>query len=82
MGADYSRDECIKMLRRVSEKENRYPKKSDFSEHDVARIKSLFGPWPRALEAAGLTESKEDQRAKKRRLKKERRNNPAEKEEI
>ena len=82
MGAGYSRDECIKMLRRVSEKENRYPKKSDFSEYDVARIKSLFGPWPRALEAAGLTESKEDQRAQKRRLKKERRNNPAEKEEI
>ncbi len=77
-----SKEEYIAMLRDVCRRENRYPKKSDFNEHDVARIKSLFGPWPRALEAAGLTESKEDQRAQKRRLKKERRNNPAEKEEI
>ncbi|MBQ7595367.1 MAG: hypothetical protein IJU45_01745 [Clostridia bacterium] len=72
MNNDFSRDDYIEMLRRVSEKENRYPKKSDFSEHDVARIKSLFGPWPRALEAAGLIESKDEKRAEKRRLKKER----------
>ena len=65
-----SKEECIGLLRDVFVKENRYPKKSDFSEREVARIKSLFGPWPRALEAAGITASKEAGRAGKKELKK------------
>lgn len=36
----------------------RLPKKSDFDEVTRARIKSLLGPWPRALETAGLKEKK------------------------
>lgn len=72
MNGNLSKEEYIILLRRVCEKENRFPKKSDFSEQDVARIKALFGPWPRALEAAGITESKEEERAEKRRLRKER----------
>lgn len=81
MSDNLSKDDYIALLRDVCEKENRYPKKSDFSEQDVARIKSFFGPWPRALEAAGLTESKDGQRAEKRRLKKERKNNYQKKDE-
>lgn len=34
--------------------ETRYPRRGDFSEREVEAIKSHLGPWPRALEAAGL----------------------------
>lgn len=33
---------------------NRPPHKDDFDEATRARIKAFLGPWPRALEAAGL----------------------------
>ena len=32
----------------------RYPQRSDFSEDEVVAIKAFLGPWPRALEAAGV----------------------------
>lgn len=35
----------------------RLPKKNDFDEKTMARIKGILGPWPRALEAAGLKEA-------------------------
>ena len=75
MGNQYTKEEYIDQLKAVYEKEKRYPKKSDFSELDAARIKSFFGPWPRALEAAGITPSKAEERAEKKRLKKERKMN-------
>ena len=34
--------------------EDRYPKRSDFADDEVVLIKAHLGPWPRALEAAGL----------------------------
>ena len=34
--------------------EERYPKRADFSVEEVVAIKACFGPWPRALEAAGI----------------------------
>ena len=36
----------------------RLPKKDDFDEVTRARIKAFLGPWPRALESAGLKEAK------------------------
>ena len=36
----------------------RLPKKDDFDDVTVSRIKAFLGPWPRALEAAGLKETK------------------------
>ena len=57
------------MLRDIAGKEGRLPKKSDFSEYDVMRIKGFFGPWPWALEAAGLKEPKHLQKAQKNREK-------------
>lgn len=33
---------------------DRLPKKDDFDEVTRSRIKAFLGPWPRALEAAGL----------------------------
>ncbi len=62
----------IKLLQCVAEKEGRLPKKSDFSNDDVNRIKGFFGPWPWALEAAGLKESKKEERKEKNRLKHQR----------
>ena len=44
---------------------NRLPCRKDFSEEDVVRIKALFGPWPRAWEAAGLKEPKYSLRLEK-----------------
>lgn len=52
----------------------RLPRKDDFDEATRSRIKAFLGPWPRALEAAGLKEAKElPEKPKKRR--KRRKNN-------
>ena len=62
-----TREACIKLL--VSKREElknagevRLPKRSDFSDTEVMYIKSFFGPWPRALEAAGLKEPRGEDR--------------------
>ena len=36
----------------------RVPKKEDFDDATRSRIKAFLGPWPRALETAGLKEKK------------------------
>ena len=36
----------------------RLPQKSDFDEVTRSRIKAFLGPWPRALESAGLKQKK------------------------
>lgn len=46
------------LLREKAEQLGRLPKKDDFSEIDMTRIKAYLGPWPRALEKAGLKEQK------------------------
>ena len=45
--------------------EKRFPKRSDFSEKEVVAIKAFLGPWPRALELAGIKEPRDDDKAKK-----------------
>jgi hypothetical protein len=45
---------CIGMLTGCAEKLGRLPKKSDFDMATVTDIKQNLGPWPRALETAGL----------------------------
>lgn len=62
----------IEVLKIIAEKEGRLPRKSDFSQDDVNRIKGFFGPWPWALEAAGLKESGKEKRAEKNRAKHQR----------
>ncbi len=47
----------------------RLPKKDDFDEVTVSRIKAFLGPWPRALEAAGLKEAKVKAPKKKKKRK-------------
>ena len=44
---------------------SRYPQRSDFEEREVVAIKAFLGPWPRALEAAGIKPPREDDRTEK-----------------
>ena len=46
------------LLRQKYAELGRLPKKDDFDEATRSRIKAFLGPWPRALEAAGLKEAK------------------------
>jgi len=62
-----TREDC---LARLAEKQrllreaglDRFPQRGDFCDDEVAAIKAFFGPWPRALEAAGLKEPRGDDR--------------------
>ena len=59
MGEKYAKEDCIAILKSKSEAlskagEKRYPTRSDFTPEQVVAIKSHLGPWPRALEAAGI----------------------------
>ena len=44
---------------------SRYPQRSDFEDREVVAIKAFLGPWPRALEAAGVKPPRDDDRAEK-----------------
>lgn len=44
----------------------RLPKRSDFSDEEVVCIKAFLGPWPRALERAGLKPVASRDKQKKR----------------
>ena len=50
---------AVTQLREKQNELNRIPKKDDFDEVTRSRIKAYLGPWPRALEAAGLKEKSE-----------------------
>ena len=55
------------LLRAKFEETGHIPKKEDFDEVTLSRIKAFLGPWPRALEAAGLKAAKPVKHSKKRR---------------
>ena len=44
------------LLREKERQLGRPPRKDDFDEATRSRVKAFLGPWPRALEAAGLKE--------------------------
>ena len=50
---------AVEILRRKSLELDRVPHKDDFDEPTRSRIKAFLGPWPRALEVAGLKEARE-----------------------
>ena len=58
MISDKKKEWAVGMLRQKSEELGRLPKKTDFDVATMSRIKAFLGPWPRALEAAGLKEAK------------------------
>ncbi len=45
---------AIEQLRTKAAELDRLPQKNDFDPVTLSRIKAFLGPWPRALEAAGL----------------------------
>ena len=49
---------AVERLTEKSRETGRLPKKEDFDPATLSRIKAFLGPWPRALEAAGLKERK------------------------
>lgn len=49
---------AIRTLRAKAEQLGRLPRKVDFEDGVRARIKTFLGPWPRALERAGLKQQK------------------------
>lgn len=53
LGKD-KRETAISLLQKKQAELGRLPKKSDFEPGKIGFIKSILGPWPRALEAAGL----------------------------
>ncbi len=52
--ADDKKSWAEELLRQKYAELGRLPRKDDFDEPTRSRIKAFLGPWPRALEAAGL----------------------------
>lgn len=78
MEDDVKRQQAIELLVNKSREleGKRFPKRTDFSNEEMCFIKQKLGPWPRALETAGLkektkTDSKERSRLKRERIKKQ-----------
>ena len=65
-----TRDESIQLLAQKyaslqGQGLDRFPKRSDFTEREVVAIKAFLGPWPRALETAGIKPPRNDDHAQK-----------------
>ncbi len=65
----FTRAYCIELLQRKYKETGIYPRKADFSVVEMSAIKSYLGPWPRALEAAGIKEPKDNTKADRRKQK-------------
>lgn len=52
----YTRDDAVAMLKAKYDElgGTRLPKRNDFDDTQIVAIKAFLGPWPRALEKAGL----------------------------
>lgn len=71
LGVKITKEECIHWLKAKAIEVNRTPKKSDFTDSEVAVIKAYFGPWPRAMETVGLKTPKVEGRKLKNKKKRE-----------
>ena len=71
MSEKLTKQDCIDLLVRKHAElgGERFPKRSDFAEREVVAIKAFLGPWPRALEAAGIKAPRDDGRAEKNKQK-------------
>ncbi len=71
MSERLTKQDCMDLLVRKHAElgGERFPKRSDFSEREVVAIKAFLGPWPRALEAAGIKAPRDDGRAEKNKQK-------------
>ena len=71
MSEKLTKQDCISLLEQKYREldKSRYPQRSDFSEREVVAIKAQLGPWPRALETAGVKPPRDDDHAEKNRQK-------------
>ena len=60
MAGDKQTAWAVTQLTEMHARLQRLPKKDDFDAATLSRIKAFLGPWPRALEKAGLKEKKEN----------------------
>ena len=67
MTADQWKVWAIRQLQDKAKEKGGTPTKADFEAVEKIRIKAALGPWPRALEAAGLKEPKEKKTNARRR---------------
>lgn len=67
MTAEEKKAWAIEQLVLKSSELERLPKKEDFDVVTLSRIKAFLGPWPRALEAAGLKPVKSGSASKEKR---------------
>ncbi|WP_206425678.1 hypothetical protein [Ruminococcus sp. Marseille-P6503] len=72
MKKDEKTEIAVNMLTSKSAELGRLPKRSDFESSDVCFIKQKLGPWPRALERAGLKEAVKPSAAERSREKRTR----------
>ena len=73
----YKKEDCILLLQnKYGELQakglSRYPQRSDFEDREVVAIKAFLGPWPRALEAAGIKPPRESEPEHARKVKEKR----------
>ncbi|MBQ7834862.1 MAG: hypothetical protein IJ385_03680 [Ruminiclostridium sp.] len=55
---------AVELLKNKYHETGKVPGKHDFDSVTLSRIKAYLGPWPRALEAAGLKESSANKKTK------------------
>lgn len=60
---------AVGLLCEKAEELGRLPKKDDFDEITRSQLKAFLGPWPRALETAGLKEPRAVREKSKKRKK-------------
>lgn len=70
MKGQYDREAAVRLLADMraallARGESRYPQRNDFSPEQVVAIKAFLGPWPRALEAAGIKPTRNPARREK-----------------
>ena len=73
----YNKEDCLVLLNEKykelqAQSIERYPQRSDFSDREVVAIKAFLGPWPRALEAAGIKPPRDDDRPQRNKEKRAR----------
>lgn len=57
-------ESAVKILRDKAESLGRLPKKADLSESELCFVKGVLGPFPRALERAGLKDPPDRKRSR------------------
>ncbi|MBO5870857.1 MAG: hypothetical protein J6Q89_08920 [Clostridia bacterium] len=73
----YPKEDCITLLKNKYQELqtnglSRYPQRSDCEAREVVAIKAFLGPWPRALEQAGIKPPRDDDRLERNREKRAR----------